>query len=221
MRRKVLISDDLGSINRGVLAVLDTFSFMEVHSVQYCDDAYLKIKKALNDKDPYHLFITDLSFKSDYRKQRYQSGEELIAALRHEVPDLKVIAYSVEDRLQKIKRLISNPNVKGYVCKGRSGLKELTEAITAVCENRHFVSPQIAQAMLRKDDFEITDYDISLVKQLSEGLSQEEISLYFKRNNIMPCGLSSIEKHLNRLKIQFKANNVTQLVAIIKDLGLI
>lgn len=218
---KVLVADDLGSINQGILSALGSLDIKDVHSVQYCDDAFLKIKRAVFDQEPFDLLITDLSFKADHREQKYKSGEELIAALRQEAPDLKVIAYSVEDRLQKVKRLMNNPNVKGYVCKGRSGLKELTEAITAVCENRQFVSPQIAQAMLRKDDFEITDYDINLIKQLSEGLSQEEIGLYFKKNNILPCSLSTIEKHLNKLKIQFRANNATQLVAIVKDLGLI
>ncbi|MGC1633782.1 MAG: response regulator, partial [Gelidibacter sp.] len=40
-------------------------------------------------------------------------------------------------------------------------------------------------------------------------------------NNTTPNSLSSIEKKLNKLRIQFKANNAIHLVAIVKDLGLI
>ena len=68
---------------------------------------------------------------------------------------------------------------------------------------------------------EIEDYDIKLIKFLSKGLSQDEISAHLKTNNISPSSLSSIEKRLNKLRIQFKANNAIHLVAIVKDLGLI
>ena len=79
MFKKVLIADDLGSINKGVLSLLDKTGIRDVQSEQYCDSSYLKIKKALLDKDPYELLITDLSFKSDHRDEKYTSGEELIA----------------------------------------------------------------------------------------------------------------------------------------------
>ena len=112
-------------------------------------------------------------------------------------------------------------NINAYVCKGRRGLKELSKAINAVYHDKQFLSPQIAEAISNKSKLEIEDYDIELVKQLSYGFSQEEISISFKEKNISPNSLSSIEKHLNKLKIQFKANNATHLVAIVKDLGLI
>lgn len=221
MFKKVLIADDLGSINQGVLSELGSLMTGDVQSVQYCDDAFLKIKKAIYDNNPFELLITDLSFKADHREQKYKSGEELISALQKEVPELKVIIYSVEDRLQKIRKLMGIQNVKGYVCKGRKGLWELSDAVNTIYENKQFVSPQIEQALSHKDNLEITDYDIALVKQLSEGLSQEEVSIYLKKNNISPNSLSSVEKRLNKLKDQFKANNAIHLVAIVKDLGLI
>ena len=83
------------------------------------------------------------------------------------------------------------------------------------------MSPQVAQALTPKTNLEIDNYDIQVVKLLSNGLSQEEISQKFKDNNISPNSLSTIEKRLNKLRIQFKANNAIHLVAIVKDLGLI
>ena len=221
MFKKVLISDDLGSINQGVLSVLDSLSIKNVHQVQYCDDAHLKIRRAVLDQAPFELLITDLSFLSDHREQKFNSGEDLIIALKEEFPKLKIIVYSVEDRLQKVRSLVNIYKIDAYVCKGRRGLIELGKAIYSVFNNEIYLSPQVLQALSSKSNLEIEDYDIELVKLLSNGLSQDEISAHLKKNNVSPSSLSSVEKRLNKLRIQFKANNAIHLVAIVKDLGLI
>lgn len=221
MFKKVLVVEDMDDITKGVRTELSGLGIYEIDQAQYCDDAFLKIKKAIKDGNPYELLISDLSFKKDHREQKYASGEALIFALREECPEMKIITYSIEDRLQKIRSLIKTYSVNAHVCKGRRGLKDLSNAINAVYNNEQFLSPQIAKALSKKSNLEIEDYDIELIKQLSYGLSQDEISSYFKKKNISPSSLSSIEKHLNKLKIQFKVNNATHLVATVKDLGLI
>ncbi|MCL6296278.1 helix-turn-helix transcriptional regulator [Jejuia spongiicola] len=221
MFTKVLVSEDMDDINKGVYASLCELGIVEIHQVQYCDDAYLKIKKANLDEDPYQLLITDLSFASDHREQRFPSGEDLVKTLKEQHSNLKVIVYSVEDRLQKVRLLMNTYGVDAYVCKSRRGLTELSEAINAVFKNENYLSPQVKQALSNKADLEINDYDIELIKQLSNGLSQEDISNYLNNNNITPSSLSSVEKRLNKLRIQFKASNAIHLVAIVKDLGLI
>lgn len=221
MFTKVLVSDDLGSINSGVSSVLKEMAVKEIIQVQYCDDAYLKIKSAALHEAPIELLITDLSFVLDHRDQNFTSGEELVAILKKEHPELKILAYSVEDRTQLIKRLINDLKMDGYVSKGRNGLTELKEAINAVAKGSIYLSPQVNQLLNQKERLEIDDFDIELMRLLSLGKSQEEISANFKQNNISPSSLSTIEKRLNRLRIQFKANNAIHLVSIVKDLGLI
>lgn len=221
MFKKVLVAEDMDDINKGVVSTLSELNIENIHHVQYCDDALLKIKKGLQDQNPFELLITDLSFKTDYRKQKYPSGEALINIIKEEHSNLKIIVYSVEDRLPKVRSLIDKFNINAYVCKGRRGLKELSKAIEMVYDGKQYLSPQVGNAMRPQIDLEIDDFDILLMQKLSDGLSQEEICTYFKKNKITPNSLSSIEKRLNRLKIQFKANNVTHLVAKVKDLGLI
>ncbi len=221
MFTKVLIADDLGSITQGVHAALIQMGITTIEKVQYCDDAYLKVKAALLEKRPYDLVITDLSFKTDHRYQHLPSGETLSGILKNEHPELKVIIYSVEDRLEKVRTLLNKNHIDAYVCKGRRGLDELAIAVKEVFDGNRFLSPQVQQAMTRRTTSEIDDYDIELLRQLSLGLSQDEIAVYFKENNIKPASLSTIEKELQKLRIQFKAKNVTQLVATAKDLGLI
>lgn len=221
MFKKVLIVDDHDVVNEGVLSVLKSKGITDVYKAQYCDEASLKIKRADFDKKPFDLLISDLSFKGDYRESKLLSGEDLVKAVRLDYPKLQIIMYSMEDRLQKVRTLINKHQLNAYVCKGRKGALELEKAIDSVFNNKLFLSPQVENALSPKTNLEVSDYDIELIKQLSLGLSQAEISKLLRKNNITPSSLSSIEKQLNKLKDQFKANNAIHLVAIVKDLGLI
>ena len=221
MFQKVIIAEDMDDIHKGVYDTLDELGISEIHQEQYCDNAYLKIKKAAIDQEPYDLLITDLSFKTDYRVQKYVSGDELIAKLREDFTDLKIIAYSVEEGLPRVRRLVDKHGVNAYVCKGRTGLKDLTTAIRQVFENETYLSQQVIRALDPQEDLEISDHDLLILNHLAAGLTQPEISVLFKKEGKHPYSLSSIEKHLNKLKIQFDAQNVLNLVVIVKDLGLI
>ncbi len=221
MFKKVLLSDDLGSISQGVYTTVSQLGIKDIRQVQYCDDAYIRIKKAILDGEPYDLLITDLSFQPDHREQSFASGEELIKIVKKEFPKLKVIAFSVEDRLQKVRTLMYTYHTDAYVGKGRKGLQELTEAIKHVYEGGTYLSPHLEKALSNNSDLEMNDYELDLLKLLSEGMSQEDISEHLKSQNISPNSVSSIEKKITKLRIQFKANNAIHLVSTVKDLGLI
>lgn len=221
MFKKVLLSDDLVSINQGVLNTVRQLGIEDIHQVQYCDDAYIRIKKAVIDDIPFDLLITDLSFQSDYREQSFKSGEELIKILKSEFPKLKVIAFSVEDRLQRIRTIMYSYLADAYVAKGRKGLQELTIAIQMVYNGQTYLSPHLENALNSKTNLELDDYDLLLLNCLSQGMSQEEISNQLKVSNMTPNSVSSVEKKINKLRIQFKANNAIHLVSTAKDLGLI
>ncbi|TDS12007.1 DNA-binding NarL/FixJ family response regulator [Maribacter caenipelagi] len=221
MFKKVLIAEDMEDINKGVFSLLTELGVTQIDQVQYCDDAYLKIKRADVDDVPFDLVISDLSFKVDHRSQTYPTGHSLVEKLKSEFPGLKVIVYSVEDRLQAVRTLFNLHHIDAYVCKSRTGLKNLTQAISEVAKDEKFLSPEVSNAFSSENELEVDDYDISLLDNLSKGLSQDEISALYRQKNISPASLSSIEKRLNKLRIQFNANNAIHLVAIVKDLGLI
>ncbi|WKK67481.1 response regulator [Lutimonas zeaxanthinifaciens] len=221
MFRKVLVAEDMDDINKGVVAFLKELGIKEIQHVQYCDDALLKLKRADLDKDPFDLLISDLSYDSDFRDQKINSGEDLAEVAKSHFPELKVIMYSVEDRIQVVRRLFKNELIKAYVCKGRNGLRDLSSALSRVSNDGIFLSDQVRHALKSNHHFEIDDFDIILLDQLSKGLSQDQISDYLKKNKIKPASLSSIEKRLNKLKVEFKANNAIHLIAKTKDMGLI
>lgn len=219
---KVLIAEDLDSISLAVTQALTEISVIEIDHAKYCDDAFLKIQKALYDNQPYHLLISDLSFKPDHRANKIGSGEELIEAVKKIQPEIKTIVFSIEDKSFRIKSLFNNLGINAYVSKGRDSIPELKKVIQCILNNEEIKpSDKINHALRDKSLFEIESYDISILKSLSNGLTLDDISSEFKDSGIIPNGCSSLEKRINRLKIYFKASNNVHLIAITKDLGLV
>ena len=221
MYKKVLIAEDFDSINIAVKQTLENLGVQEIDYAKYCDDAILKLKKALQDNQPFDLLISDLSFVEDYREVTIASGEELIQAIKKIQPEINVIVYSVEDKPYIIKTLFDEAQINGYVKKGRNSISQLKTAIETLLYGKTFISPELAHAMQDKTGKEIDSYDITLLSHLSNGVAIEEMETLFKHLNITPNSKSTIEKRVAKLKDYFKANNNIHLIAIAKDLGII
>ena len=222
MFKKVLIAEDFDSINLAVMQVLSELGVSEIHHAKYCDDAQLKIKKAILDKEPFELLISDLSFKADGRAVLLVGGDDLIQWVREAQPDLKIIVHSVEDKKFHINSLFENFNIDGFVIKGRRSIKELKTAIKKLYDNgdSKYISAEMEYILQDKTIKEIDDYDIQLIKQLSVGVPQEKMDEKFKELGITPNSKSTIEKRVSKLKDYFKANNTVHLISIAKDLGI-
>ena len=213
MFQNVIIAEDQNTINKGVERTLIELNIKNIVTTQYCDDALLKIKAALQTDNPFHLLITDLSFKADHRERELTSGEELIDAAKR---------IHLEHRIGKIKNLIDNYNIDAYVEKGREESIELKKAIHYVAENKMYCSHGIELLLRNVDDISQTDqYDELLLQLLAKGLKREQIADYFNKKDFPARSLSSIEKRINKLKVLFDANTSEQLVAIAIDRGLI
>ena len=222
MFQKVLIAEDLDSINLAIDHVVRELAIAEIHHVKYCDDALPKIKRALVDGKPFDLLISDLSFKEDGRKVALASGEELITAVRELQPEIPVLVYSVEDKNYRIKSLFEEQKINGFVLKGRDSILQLKNAIQSLAESDAiFLPAELKHILLDKTGDRIDDLDIHILKHLSLGILQEEIEVVFKQKGITPNSKSTIEKRLGKLKVLFRANNTVHLIAIAKDLAII
>lgn len=222
MFKKILIADDIDSINLGVRFLLEKDDAIKIDHVRYCDDAILKIKAAIKEGVPYELLISDLSFKQDHRDVKLAGGEELIAAARKEQPEIKVIAYSVDERNFRIKSLFEALNVNAFVSKGREGSVELSHAIKTIYDSdKRYISPHLNHLLVDSSALEIDESDVDVLKYLSKGMGQDEIAKILQELKRPSASLSSVEKRINKLKIIFKARNLAHLVSITKDMGLI
>lgn len=222
MFKKVIIAEDLDSINLAIEQTLKDLDILNIQHAKYCDDAFLKIRKAILDNEPYDLLISDLSFKTDHREVKITNGDDLVEKVRELQPNIKIIAYSVEDKSYRIKSLFDNAEIDGFVLKGRNSIEELKKAIHIIStSDQKFISPEVASALQEKNNYEIDDLDIQILKHLSSGVPQDEIIQIFKDLGIKPNSKSAMEKRLSKLKDFFKANNTVHLVSIAKDMGIV
>lgn len=222
MYKKVLISEDIDTINLAIQLTLFQLAITDIQHVKYCDDALLRVKKAIRDNEPFDLFITDLSFEPDKRSVKLTSGEQAIAEIRKTQPNIKVIVYSVEDKKHRIKELYNNYNINAYVHKNRNSIEQLKTAITNTYQTETaYISPELKHLLANKTNFQIDEIDIQILKQIAFGYTYEEIANLFKQQNTIPSSKSAIEKKVNKLNDYFKANNTIHLITITKDLGII
>lgn len=222
MAHKILIAEDIDSINTGIISTLKERYNFEIEHANTCDNAYLKIIKASKENSPFDLLISDLSFKTNgLLSPKLQNGEELTREAKKNHPQLKTIIYTIEDKPSLLKRLKEELKVDGIVLKGLNSLTELCNAIDDVLVDKNYFTAEALQIIKNDVTVSIESYDIKLLELLAKGLSQQEISLNFKDNNIKPASVSAIEKRIGDLKSAFKANNSIHLVAIAKDMWLI
>jgi two-component system capsular synthesis response regulator RcsB len=221
MFKKILVAEDSDTVSMAVRHALEKPGY-ELQHARYCDEAFLKVKKALSDQQPYDLLISDLSFLEDGRQDKLTSGEALIAAVQKIQPDIRVIVLSVEDSPYRIKSLFDQSAISAYVFKGRRSIQQLTQAMQTISANGdRYISPEVAHALNDKTISEIDSYDIELLKLLATGIKQEQIAMKLKERDLAPNSVSAVEKRINRLKIYFMAANNVQIVVKAIELGLI
>lgn len=222
MFQRVLIAEDHSATNTGLEEVVRSLNIDHIDTAKYCDDALLKIRAALQNNAPYDLLITDLSFKEDHRKRQLTSGEELINAVREIQPELKVIVFSIEHRVGKVKKLLENYNINGYVEKGREESKDIEKAILSVYDKKVYCSRGIQQKLHHsKNLLQIDEYDTLALQLMVKGLTQKQIAVYFQEHHIPASSIRSIENRFNRLKLFFDAKNSAQLIANAIERGFI
>lgn len=221
MFKKILIAEDheMGSLS--VQKTLEDFNIPKVDYVYYCDDALGKVQKSIRENDPYDLLITDLSFEEDHLKQNIKDGKELILKIKELQPSMKVIVFSGEQKSGIIDSLFTDCKINGYVRKARNDSKDLKKAIASVYVGENYLSLDLKQEVKKLNNYEFSNYDITLITLLSQGVLQKNIPTYLQNNNIKPNSLSSIEKRLNTLKEDLQVTNNEQLIAFCKDLGII
>lgn len=221
MIRKVLIAEDHESANISVQRTLEQLQVRTIDHVYYCDDALAKIEFAQQAGDSYDLLITDLFFEQDYRAQKISGGAALVAAARVVQPELKILVFSAENKPAVIDSLFRNHEIDGFVRKARHDAMELQTAFEKISANQRHYPKQMLEYAKHQNAHSFTDFDITIISLLSQGIPQKNIPNYLQLHNIKPAGLSSVEKRFNQIRSVFEFSNNEQLVAFCKDMGII
>jgi two-component system, NarL family, captular synthesis response regulator RcsB len=221
MIRKVLIAEDQESANISVQKTLEELGVKAVDYVYYCDDALLRIENEKWAGRSYDLLICDLYFEEDYRAQKISEGSALISASRQIQPELKILVFSAESRPAVIDSLFHNLGIDGYVRKARNDVKELRTAFEKILKNQQHYPKHIADLAKHQNSYDFTDFDVTIISLLADGVPQKDIPDYLQQHKITPSSLSAVEKHLSKIKGVLEFSKNEQLVAFCKDMGII
>lgn len=218
---KVIIAEDHESSNLSVQKIMEEWQINQSDYVFYCDDALTKIQLAKQKGEPYDLLITDLLFDSDGTVQKIGNGFDLIRSVRALQPDIMILVFSGEDRPAIIDKLFTQYEVDAYVRKARHDIKELKSAFDAITKGERYYPRAIAQLIKQSNAYEFTEFDINIVRLLSQGYHQKEISEYLRIQEVKPSSLSSIEKRLNQIREELGFSKNEQLVLFCKEAGIL
>lgn len=219
MFQKVLIAEDHETINYSIQKTLEQLGIPHHNKnyVYYCDDAINRIKKALIEKEPYQLLITDLSFEEDLTDQEITTGKALIKKAKELQPNLKVLVFSIENRVSVAQELFNDLNIDAYVPKARRDAQDLKTAIETVYNGRKHLSPHLKKDTDKEKNHDFTPFDIAIISLLAKGILQKEIPFHLEQKKIKPSGLSSVEKRLSLIKTELDIYSNEQLIAYCKD----
>lgn len=212
---KVIIAEDHESSNLSVQKTMEDLCIAQSDYAYYCDDALNKIRAALQNGRPYDLLITDLSFEPDGTCQKINDGPELIIAVRALQPGIMVLVFSAEGRPSVIDNLYNNYEIDAYVRKARHDVKELKAALGALLKGDRYYPRALAQLIEQSNTYDFTEFDINIIRLLSQGYQQKEISDHLQKS------LSTIEKKLKHIRDEFGFVKNEQLVLFCKEAGIL
>lgn len=213
MIQRILIAEDHKSSNSWIRQFAKDLGIEFIQPAYYCDDALLALRKGIENKEPYELLITDLSFAEDHREQNLAGGPALIAAAKKLQPDLKILVFSGEQQPEVVTHLFQKLEIDGYVCKGRDDEEQLRGAIENLSKQKRYIPVAFRQAVRSKNNFDLNEFDLMILSLLAGGKQQKEMPQILKQQRMKPTSLSSIEKRLNQIRTEFGFSTNEQLIA--------
>ena len=218
---KVIIAEDQESANLSVQKTVEEMRITQVDHVFYCDDALSRIQTAKQKGKPYDLLITDLYFEADGVSQKIGGGFDLIQLVRTIQPEIMILIFSAENRPATIDMLFKNYEIDAYVRKARHDARELKTAIETLSKGQRYYPKSLGQLVKQSNAYEFTEFDVNILRLLSQGYQQNEIPGYLKQHRIRPSSLSTIEKRLNQIRDELGFSKNEQLVLFCKESGIL
>jgi two-component system, NarL family, captular synthesis response regulator RcsB len=217
----ILIVEDQDMANLSLRIALEGLELPRPLHSYHTSNAISLLKKALSERDPFDLLITDLYFEQEGTAKQLPDGMELIREAKVLQPELKVLVFSTESKIAIIRRLYEELGIDGFVRKARGDTKELKDALELLSQKRRYYPRDYRSLAAKENQHEFTDRDKAIIRLLNEGFSQIEIADWLELNGLPPFGLSSVEKRLKLMREAMNFNKNQQLIGFCKDLGMI
>jgi two-component system capsular synthesis response regulator RcsB len=219
---RILIADDHQLVLEGFLNSLKEVGDFDVVTTTNCDAAFDLIKTHINS-NPFQLLFTDLSFDNITEESDLGGGEELIKAIRNNEFDIKIGVITAHTETNRIYNVISNLNPNSYLLKSKSSATEIGFAVQKMLANEYYYTHEIHQKLLRRNvvQIQMDDVAIQILKELPNHSKISNLEGVIKKNNGTAIKLRYIETKLANLRTDLNANNNTDLILKVKELGII
>jgi len=193
-RIRILIADDHKMIRDGIKSMLDTNADVDVVAEADTGKKVLELCRSMS----IDLIIMDINMPE-------YNGIEVTEILKKELPDIKVLALTMMDQDQHIRRMVE-AGAYGYILKS-SGSEELVEAIQAVMNGEHYFGKAATDVILK--DFvhsgskgkaagikELTEREREILGLICEELTNKEIAdkLYISTRTVDAHRRSLLQK---------------------------
>tara|TARA_B110000046_G_scaffold185829_1_gene229655 strand:+ start:938 stop:1660 length:723 start_codon:yes stop_codon:yes gene_type:complete len=219
---RILIVDDHQLVIKGILCSLKEVGDFDVVTTNNCDDAFSLIKADINS-NPFQLLFTDLSFDNTTDQSILQGGEELIKAIIHEEIDIKIGVITGHTETNRVYNVISNLKPNSYLLKSKCNAAEIGFAIQKMLVGEYYYTHEIHQKIMYRNivKIQMDDIAIQILKALPNHAKISNLEGIIKKNDGTRIKLRSIEAKLANLRTDLNANNNTDLILKVKELGII
>ncbi len=196
---RLLVVDDHPMVLEGMKSMLQQLSFVELCGM--ATDAYAAME--LIKKEQPQIVITDINMPEI-------SGIELALKIRHEFPEVKVIAMSTFKERSYISQMIQN-GAAGYLVKSASR-EEIEEAILSVHEGKLYMSLDINLSAADKTELNnipvLSTREKEVLVLIADGLTNPQIAAK------LFISLHTVDSHRKNLLTKFGVNNTAGLIKI-------
>jgi len=171
-RKSVLIVEDHPIVRRGVRALVEATSSLEV--VGEADNGFDAVELA--EATCPDVVVLDLSMPQ-------RGGIETIAELRRQLPDVEILVFTLHQSDHLLEQALE-AGARGYVCKAETD--HLVPALEAVARSEAYFSPGVSEAVANSSGDEawdrrpLTRREREVVKFVAEGNSNKDIARLLK-----------------------------------------
>lgn len=196
---RLLVVDDHPMVLEGMKSMLQQLSFVKLCGM--ATDAYAAME--LIKKEKPQIVITDINMPEI-------SGIELALKIRHEFPEVKVVAMSTFKERSYISQMIQN-GAAGYLVKSASR-EEIEEAILSVHEGKLYMSLDINLSAADKTELNnipvLSTREKEVLVLIADGLTNPQIAAK------LFISMHTVDSHRKNLLTKFGVNNTAGLIKI-------
>jgi len=194
---RIVLVDDHPVVREGLRSILSSFDEVVVAGEAGSGREAISVARELKPD----VVVMDISMPE-------MSGIEATAALRRELPEVKVLALSMHDNLAYIKQSLA-AGARGYILKD-SAPKDLVEAISNVHSGTMPISPQAASILVGQPKAgssrtDLTPRETEVLRYIARGYTNKEIGA------ALGVGVRTIETHRENLIEKTGLSTVAEL----------